>query len=167
MTPISLQALASVTNTDPNDTSELALTARANARKSLLGVSQRDADNASPMDAQTAYNRDMQGTNGVLSGGTNAQWAPFFESVQETGDRTGKPTSIGGAPGLPDNNEYGSLPVSLRGLSPAQGSYGYDSFGLPNSVTTAKRGLLNPSPKAQDAERARRAAAQPSPWSLG
>lgn len=152
MVPLSLQALAAATKTDPNDTSEQALSTRANARKALLDQQQQAADAAHPLDAQQAYNRDMENTNNVLSGGVNAQWSPFFEALQEAGDRNGgKSVSIGSAPGLPTDSTMGTLPASLRGLDGA--TYGYDAMGLPTSVS------MNRKKQAP--------ATQPAPWSLG
>jgi hypothetical protein len=148
---ISLQALARATNTDPNDTSQGAINARAQEKQNRYKTWE-----------------DQQVTKGTIpsfarSSGYDSQWSPWFEALEESGQRlTGKPNPkmvIGGAPGLPTDTSAGTLPLSMQGLPGA--SYSYDSFGFPTGIAAKAKPLTK---EQQDAQRK---AAQPQPWSLG
>lgn len=156
--PLSLLALAQASNTDPNDTSETALRARGNQRKDLADQQERDNVTADPS------RQYFSSFNNRPIGGLDQQWSPFYEGVQESGERaTGNPdakVSIGSAPGLTTDTERGTLPLSLQALPGA--SYNYDSFGFPVGMTQSRSKTL--SPQEQEAQRR---AAQPKPWSLG
>jgi hypothetical protein len=122
-----LAGLARATATDPNDTSQAALLARERERN----------DDGVSIGSQSF---------------THQQWAPYFESMTEAGERQGG--TFGGvksAPGLPADNNVADSPYWwLSDERPAQDYAGYQR--LLDKVPQALRGLMqwmNPNKKQQ------------------
>jgi hypothetical protein len=102
--------------------------------------------------------RNADGSDADMMSLQNPQWARWFDQLKAMNG--GRMPSLKGAPGLPDDDHYGTIPVSLQNIPGA--SYGYDDFGAPVSMNAGGRKAETPEMQA-----GLRQAAQPKPWSLG
>ena len=137
MSPV-LQGLARATSSNPYDTSEGALSARARERM-MADAADEDAV-AQANQTVPGYGLDMNAgdRNRRLLGLPDMKapignWDAFFESIREAGERQGKTAGYDlGETSLNDSPVDGTVPLSLQGLQHAQ--YGYSESGRPVAV---------------------------------
>jgi hypothetical protein len=137
MSPV-LHGLARATNSDPYDTSELALSARARERM-MRDASEEDAvAQEQPFGGGYGLDLNRGDRNRRLLGQSDMKapignWDAFFESIREAGERQGTHAGYDmSETSLADSPVDGTVPLSLQGLQHAQ--YGYTNGGRPAGV---------------------------------
>jgi hypothetical protein len=79
--------------------------------------------------------RNADGTDADMMSGRNPQWARWFDALKAMNG--GKVPTLTGAPGLPTDDHYGTLPLSLQNLPGA--TYVDDDFGAPIGVRMKRK----------------------------
>jgi hypothetical protein len=101
--------------------------------------------------------RNSDGSDADMMSGRNPQWARWFDALQGMAKGQGKSLKLGAMDGLPTDNHYATLPLSLQHTPGA--SYAYDLFGAPIAEIRGNK-------ESADDQAALRDAAQPKPWSM-
>lgn len=83
----------------------------------------------------TAWGRNADGTEQDTMSSRNPQWARWFDALKAMNG--GKVPTLTGAPGLPTDDHYGTLPLSLQNLPGA--AYVDDDFGAPVGVRMKRK----------------------------
>lgn len=138
--PAALQALADAAGAPLEYTDQQSLAARGRARQDLSHQQEEQTwermgpggDIAAPVrDLVNQRMTDLFNRRDI--GGNQAKWGPFFEAIQEAGDRQGMASGIGDVEGLSAAPApQGTVPLALQGLQNV--AYGTSPSGRPTSL---------------------------------